>query len=68
MVRFEKLNGYDTIQDNEELVYTLCDYEPKQYSSNNMDELATLLNSLNNEVVELKNEIAYLQSKIEEDE
>ena len=70
MSRFERVDGYNAIQDNENEVYTLCEYEPKQYSVGEFDikDMLNLLNEMNNEIISLKNQIAYMQSKIEEDE
>lgn len=70
MARFEKVDGYNAIKDNEELIYTLCEYEPKQYSVGEFDvkEMLVLLNNMNNEIVALKGALAALASKLEEDD
>ena len=70
MSRFEKVNGYNAIQDNQNEVYTLAEYEPKQYGINEFDveDMLRLLNEMNDEIMSLKNQIAYMQSKLEEDE
>lgn len=59
MVRFEKVDGYNAIKDNENLVYTLAEYEPKQYGVNEFDleELLNLLNDMNNEIKDLKSQL-----------
>ena len=69
-MRFEKVDGYNAIKDNENEVYSLAEYEPKQYGINEFDveDMLNLLNSMNDEIIALKNQIAYMQSKIEEDE
>ena len=67
MPRFEKVDGYNAIKDNENEVYTLCEYEPKCYTVGDcVDDILHLLNELNEENHRLKNQIAYMQSKIEE--
>ena len=65
MTRFEKVDGYNAIKDNENLVYTLAEYEPKVYNVDEFDveDLVNLLNSLNNENIALKKQI----KKLEED-
>ena len=65
MKRFEKVDGYNAIKDNENLVYTLAEYEPKVYNVDEFDveDLVNLLNSLNNENIALKKQI----KKLEED-
>lgn len=70
MTRFEKVNGYNAIQDNENKVYTLCEYEPREYGINEFDveDMLNLLNEMNDEILSLRNQIAYMQSKLEEDE
>lgn len=56
MTRFEKVDGYNAIKDNENLVYTLCEYEPKEYTIGEFDveDLLNLLNSMNDEIKALK--------------
>lgn len=56
MSRFEKVDGYNAIKDNEKLVYTLCEYEPKEYRVNEFDveDLLNLLNQMNDEIKSLK--------------
>jgi hypothetical protein len=70
MSRFEKVDGYNAIKDNENLVYTLAEYEPKCYGVDefDVDELLHLLNTMNDEINDLKGQIAYLANKNEEDE
>ena len=65
MSRFERVDGYNAIKDNENLVYTLAEYEPKVYNVDEFDveDLVNLLNSLNNENIALKKQI----KKLEED-
>jgi len=65
MQRFERVDGYNAIKDNKNLVYTLAEYEPKVYSVDEFDveDLLNLLNSLNNENIALKKQI----KKLEED-
>lgn len=67
MTRFEKIDGYNAIKDNEELEFTF-EYEPKTYSIGEFDveDMLNLLNDMNNEILSLRNQIAYMQSKIEE--
>lgn len=69
MARFEKVDGHNAIKDNEELVYTLCEYEPKEYTVGEFDveEMLVLLNNMNDEILTLKGALASLASKIEED-
>lgn len=64
-MRFEKVDGYNAIKDNKNLVYTLAEYEPKVYNVDEFDveDLLNLLNSLNNENITLKKQI----KKLEED-
>ena len=63
MTRFEKVDGYNAIKDNENLVYTLAEYEPKVYNVDEFDveDLVNLLNSLNNENIALKKQIKELE-------
>ena len=63
MSRFEKVDGYNAIKDNENLVYVLCEYEPKVYSVGEFDveDLLSLLNQMNDEIKSLK-------AQLEEDE
>ena len=63
MKRFEKVDGYNAIKDNENLVYTLAEYEPKVYNVDEFDveDLVNLLNSLNNENIALKKQIKELE-------
>ena len=70
MSRFEKVDGYNAIKDNENKVYTLAEYEPREYSVNEFDvkDMLRLLNEMNDEIMSLRNQIAYMQSKLEEDE
>ena len=65
-MRFERVDGYNAIKDNENLVYTLCEYEPREYSVGEFDveDLLNLLNQMNEEIKELK---AQIENK-EEDE
>lgn len=65
MPRFQKVDGYNAIKDNENLVYTLAEYEPKTYNVDEFDleELLNLLNTLNSENKALKEQI----KKLEED-
>ena len=65
MKRFERVDGYNAIKDNENLVYTLAEYEPRTYSVDECDVegLLNLLNTLNNENKALKEQI----KKLEED-
>ena len=58
-MRFEKVDGYNAIKDNENLVYTLCEYEPREYSVGEFDveDLLNLLNQMNEEIKELKAQI-----------
>ena len=69
-MRFEKVNGYNAIQDNENETYTLCEYEPKQYNVGEFDieDLLNLLNQMNQKILDLEGQKAYLIGKIEEDE
>lgn len=55
-MRFEKVDGYNAIKDNENLIYTLCEYEPKEYKVGEFDveDLLNLLNQMNDEIKELK--------------
>lgn len=67
MVRFEKINGYNAVKDKENLVYTLCEYEPKCYTVGEcVDDIVHLLNEINEENHRLKNQIAYMEAKIKE--
>ena len=70
MSRFEKVDGYNAIKDNENKVDTLAEYEPREYSVNEFDvkDMLRLLNEMNDEIMSLRNQIAYMQSKLEEDE
>lgn len=63
MKRFEKVDGYNAIKDNENLVYTLAEYEPKVYNVDEFDveDLLNLLNNLNNENKALKEQIKTLE-------
>lgn len=65
MTRFEKVDGYNAIKDNENLVYTLAEYEPKVYNVDEFDieDLLNLLNALNDENKALKEQM----KKLEED-
>ena len=69
MSRFEKIDGYNAIKDNETLVFTF-DYEPKEYAVGefSVEDMLSLLNSMNDEILALKGAMAYLISKLEEDE
>lgn len=64
-MRFEKVDGYNAIKDNKNLVYTLAEYEPKVYSVDEFDveDLLNLLNSLNNENIALKKQIKKLEEE-----
>ena len=68
MARFERVDGYNAIKDNHHLVYTLAEYEPKQYGVNEFDveDLILLLNTMNNEIESLKTQIRKLQKKEDE--
>lgn len=57
--RFERVNGYNAIQDNYNLVYTLCEYEPKVYHVGEFDieDLLNLLNQMNDEIKALKEQL-----------
>lgn len=70
MTRFERVDGYNAIKDNNNQVYTLAEYEPKQYNVGEFDieDMLNLLNGMNNEIISLRNQIARMQSKLEEDE
>lgn len=64
-MRFEKVDGYNAIKDNENLVYTLAEHEAKVYHVGEFDieDLLDLLNTLNSENKALKEQI----KKLEED-
>ena len=70
MSRFEKVDGYNAIKDNQNEVYTLCEYEPRQYGIDEFDveDMLRLLNEMNDKIMSLKYQIAIMQSKLEEDE
>ena len=63
--RFEKVDGYNAIKDNHNLVYTLCEYEPKTYGVNEFDikDMLCLLNTMNNEIISLKEQIRQLKDQ-----
>ena len=69
MTRFEKVSGYNAVKDNEEVEFTF-EYEPKTYSIGEFDveDMLNLLNGMNDEILALRNQIAYLQSMFEADE
>lgn len=64
MTRFEKVDGYNAIQDNENKVYTLCEYEPKTYSVGefDVDDLLKLLNDMNNEIRTLRKQLKEIEA------
>lgn len=64
MNRFEKVDGYNAIKDNENEVYTLCEYEPKTYSVGefDVDDLLELLNDMNNEIHALRKQLKEMEA------
>lgn len=64
MSRFEKVDGYNAIKDNENEVYTLAEYEPKTYSVGefDVDDLLELLNGMNNEIHALREQLKEMEA------